>query len=384
MFAEAESSMKRDNLLMVADSEHDANVLYAVRMFVPDSFIYLRLNGKSHIVMNDLEIDRARKQARHCRVLSWTHYVNKLKRNRVKSPGFAAVIREILQERRLRKVFVPGSFPHGLARELRRLKIKVKVREGHFFPERELKTADEVKKISAALMMAEVGLAEGIQALKNSRIGKKRRLMYHNVPLTSEKLRAIIDIAIIQAGGLAAHTIVAGGRQACDPHEQGHGVLRAHEPIVIDVFPRSQKTGYFGDITRTVVKGRAHDAVHQLYQTVARGQEIAFEQMAANVRGVEVHSAVRKFFDQEGYKTGKRNGRLQGFFHGTGHGLGLEIHEAPRLSATSIDTLRDGHVVTVEPGLYYPELGGVRLEDVAYINGDSPRNLTKFEKVLEV
>src|SRR5881628_1200697 len=123
--------------------------------------------------MNDLEIDRARKQARHWRVLSWTHYVNKLRRNRVKSPGFAAVIREILQERRLRKVFVPGSFPHGLARELRRLKIKVKVREGHFFPERELKTADEVKKISAALMMAEVGLAEGIQALKNSRIGKK-------------------------------------------------------------------------------------------------------------------------------------------------------------------------------------------------------------------
>ena len=384
MFAEAESSMKRDNLLMVADSEHDANMLYAVRMFVPDSFIYLRINGKCHIVMNDLEIDRARKQARHCRVLSWTHYVNKLKRNRVKSPGFAAVIREILQERRLRKVFVPASFAHGLARELRRLRIKVKVREGHFFPERELKTADEVKKISAALMMAEVGLAEGIQALKNSRIGKKRRLMYHNVPLTSEKLRAIIDIAIIQAGGLAAHTIVAGGRQACDPHEQGHGVLRAHEPIIIDVFPRSQKTGYFGDITRTVVKGRAHDAVHQLYQTVARGQEIAFEQMEANVRGVEVHEAVRKFFDQEGYKTGKRNGRMQGFFHGTGHGLGLEIHEAPRLSATSNDTLRDGHVVTVEPGLYYSELGGVRLEDVAHITGNSPRNLTKFEKVLEV
>ena len=384
MFAGAESSMKRDNLLMVADSEHDANMLYAVRMFVPDSFIYLRINGKCHIVMNDLEIDRARKQARHCRVLSWTHYVNKLKRNRVKSPGFATVIREILQEKRLRKVFVPNSFPHGLARELRRLKIKVKVREGHFFPERELKTADEVKKISAALMMAEVGLAEGIQALKNSRIGKKGRLMYHNVPLTSEKLRAIIDIAIIQAGGLAAHTIVAGGKQACDPHEQGHGVLRAHEPIIIDIFPRSQKTGYFGDITRTVVKGRAHDAVHQLYQTVARGQEIAFEQMEANARGVEVHAAVRKFFDQKGYKTGKRNGRLQGFFHGTGHGLGLEIHEAPRLSATSNDTLRAGHVVTVEPGLYYPELGGVRLEDVAYITGYSPRNLTKFEKVLEV
>jgi Xaa-Pro aminopeptidase len=160
--------------------------------------------------------------------------------------------------------------------------------------------------------------------------------------------------------------------------------LRANEPIIIDIFPRSQKTGYFGDVTRTVVKGRPSEAVRKLYYVVARGQEIAFEKLEANVRGVEVHNAVQDYFGREGYKTGKRNGRMQGFFHGTGHGLGLEIHEAPRLSAVSKDTLRAGHVVTVEPGLYYPELGGVRLEDVAYITANSPRNLTKFERVLEV
>src|SRR6266567_4205054 len=118
--------MKRDNLLMVADSEHDANMLYAVRMFVPDPFIYLRLKGKCHVVMNDLEIDRARKQARHCRVLSWSYYCKKLKQQGAKSQGFATIIRRILQEKRIKKVFVPGSFPHGLARELRRLKVKVK------------------------------------------------------------------------------------------------------------------------------------------------------------------------------------------------------------------------------------------------------------------
>jgi len=376
--------MKRDNLLMVADSEHDANMLYAVRMFVPDPFIYLRINAKCHIVMSDLEIDRARKQARHCRVLSWSYYTKKLKPRGAKTHGFAAIIRQVLQEKRIKKVFVPDSFPHGLARDLRRLKVKVKVKEGHFFPEREFKTADEVKKISAALMMAEVGLAEGIQALKNARIGKNRRLLYHNVPLTSEKLRAIIDIAIIQAGGLANRTIVAGGRQGCDPHEQGHGVLRAHEPVIIDVFPRSQKTGYFGDITRTVLKGRGSEAIRKLYHMVARGQEIAFEKMESGVSGAEVHKAVKEFFDGAGYKTGRRNGRMQGFFHGTGHGLGLEVHETPRLSANSTDFLRSGQVVTVEPGLYYPEIGGVRLEDVAHITSNSPRNLTKFEKVLEV
>lgn len=376
--------MKRENLLIVADSEHDANMLYAVGMFVPDPFIYLRLSGRCHVVMSDLEIDRARKQAPHCRVLSLSQYMQRLSREGVKSPGLAAVIRAVLKERRLKRVLVPSSFPHGLARELRRLRVKVKVKDHGFFPQRELKNADEVKKISAALMMAEVGLAEGIHALRNAKIAKNRRLLYHNLPLTAEKLRAIINIAIIQAGGVANHTIVACGKQGCDPHEQGHGVLRAHEPIILDVFPRSQKTGYFGDITRTVVKGRASEVVRKLFHTVARGQQLAFEKLRHKASARDIHRAVLDYFEKEGFKTGRQNGRMEGFFHGTGHGLGLDIHEAPRISPTSSDILRNGHVVTVEPGLYYPPIGGVRLEDVAHLRGGAARNLTKFEKSLEI
>jgi Xaa-Pro aminopeptidase len=372
-----------ENILIVADSERDANMLYAVGLFVPDPFIYFRCDGQCHIVMNDLEIDRARKNARHCRVISYTQCVEKLGR-RVKHHGLAAVINMLLREKRLRKIFVPANFPHGLARELRNYKIKVRVKKGGIFPQREFKRADEVKKISGALMMAEVGLAEGIQALKTAKAGRDRKLTYHGAPLTSEKLRAIIDIAIIQAGGLASHTIVAGGRQGCDPHEQGHGALRAQEPIILDVFPCSQKTGYFGDITRTVVKGRASEAVRRLYDTVARGQEMAFEKILNKARASDIHKAVQSFFESEGYKTGKKNGRMQGFFHGTGHGLGMEIHEAPRISLTSNDVLQTGHVVTVEPGLYYPGIGGVRLEDVVTVAPQGARNLTKFEKVLEV
>jgi len=232
--------------------------------------------------------------------------------------------------------------------------------------------------------MAEVGMSEGIQALKNSKIGKGGRLLYHSLPLTAEKLRAIIDIAIIQAGGMANHTIVACGKQACDPHELGSGVLRANQPIILDIFPRSQKTGYFGDITRTVVRGRASEGIRRLYHTVAQAQEVAFNKMQCDVPGADVHRAVQAVFELAGYKTGRKNGRMEGFFHGTGHGLGLEIHEAPRVNLNSKDILRAGHVVTVEPGLYYPNLGGVRLEDVAFITPKAPRNLTKFEKVLEV
>ncbi len=376
--------MSRDNLLIFADSERDANMLYAVGMFVPDPFIYLSVQGKGHLVLNDLEMDRGRQGARHCRVVSLNQCLRTLRNDGVENPTLAHVIHWLLKSRRLKKVFVPDNFPLALARELRRLNVRLKLRNHPFFPERAVKSAEELKKISAALMMAEVGLAEGIQAVKNSKVGKNRRLLYHSVPLTSEKLRGIIDTAIIQVGGLPAHTIVAGGRQACDPHEEGHGALRANEPIVLDVFPRSQRTGYFGDISRTVIKGRATEALRRMYHTVERAQEVAFQQLHEKVAGQAVHRRVQEFFKKEGYPTRKRNGRMQGFFHGTGHGVGLDIHEPPHLGANSPDVLRVGHVVTVEPGLYYTELGGVRLEDMAWLTPKGVRNLTKFEKTFEV
>ena len=374
----------RENLLMVADSEHDANMLYAVGMFVPDPFIYLRLRGRDHIVMSDLEIDRARKSAPHCRILSHSRYQKKLRDRGVKQPGFAHVIAAVLREKAIRKVTVPHAFSYGLARELQKQRISVKPHKGSFFMGRERKRPEEVKKISAALMMAEIGMAEAIEVLRSSRIARDRRLMYQNLPLTSEKLRSVIEIAILKANGLAAHTIVAGGKQGCDPHERGFGPLRGHEPIIIDIFPRSMSTGYFGDITRTVVRGRASEPIRKLYDTVYQAQQVALKKMRPGIASVDVHKAVQDYFESQGYKTGKKNGRMQGFFHGTGHGLGLEIHESPRMGVHSTGTIEPGQVVTVEPGLYYPSLGGVRIEDVVLITKGVPRNLTRFEKVLEI
>jgi Xaa-Pro aminopeptidase len=372
-----------ENLLMVADSERDANMLYAVGHFVSDTFIYFRIDGHCHVVANDVDVTRMRKLAPHCRVISYAQCQEKLGR-KSKPPPLAKVINYLLRERKVRKIFVPPDFPYGLSRELRNYGIKLRLKKNGVFPEREFKTADEIKKISAALMMAEVGLAEGMQALKTSKIGKDSKLVYHGAPLTSEKLRAVIDTAILQAGGWASHTIVAGGRQACDPHEPGHGPLRANEAIILDVFPRSQKTGYFGDITRTVVRGRASEAMRRLYDTVARAQELAFAQLLPEAKAGDVHAAVQTFFDSEGCKTVKKRGRMQGFFHGTGHGVGMELHEAPRIGKASRDALTVGQVVTVEPGLYYPGVGAVRLEDTVTVTAQGARNLTKFEKVLEL
>src|ERR1039457_2819821 len=147
-----------ENLLIVADSERDANMLYATGLFVPDPFIYLRVGGRPLIVLSDLEIDRARAQVPHCRVVSLSAYQQKLRRDGVKSPGFARVIRQILREKKIRRVVVPDNFPLGLAQELKKLGVKLKPLAA-VFPKREIKSADEVRKISAALTMAEIGRA---------------------------------------------------------------------------------------------------------------------------------------------------------------------------------------------------------------------------------
>jgi Xaa-Pro aminopeptidase len=376
--------MKNDNLLIVADSERNADLRYAVGFAVASRFAYLQLRQRSFAVLPDTELARARRLARGCRILSYSSYQRRLKNPRQSVIGLAHVIREILHEQHLRKVLVPATFPLALARDLRRLKVKLKIRDDPFFPTRQVKTSDEIKKISATLTMAEVGLAEGLLALRAARPGRDRHLLYRNAALTSEKLRSIIDTAVLQAGGCPSVTIVAGGRQACDPHEPGHGPLRANEPIVINVVPRSRRTGYHANITRTAVRGRASEAVRQLYDTVRRAHELAFARLEPRTSALTLHQAIQRFFEKAGYPSKSRNGRTEGFFYGTGHGLGLEDHEPPTVGPGTTDRLLPGQVLTLGPGLSYPKLGAVRLEDVVHLTVQGPRNLTKFEKTLEL
>src|SRR5256886_12309193 len=211
-----------------------------------------------------------------------------------------------------------------------------------------------------ALAITEKGLARAIEVLKGSKPGRGKKLLWSGHTLTSEILRAEIDSAILRAGGLPANTIVAGGDQACDPHERGFGPLKADSLIILDIFPRDAKSGYFGDMTRTVVRGRASEEQRQLWEAVLAGQALALKKMKPGVDGLKLHNEVKQFFTDRGFATGVRQGRQVGFFHGTGHGLGLEIHEFPRFQKTGF---KPGQALTAEPGLYYPGLGRGRIED---------------------
>ncbi|HZD42123.1 MAG TPA: M24 family metallopeptidase, partial [Terriglobales bacterium] len=236
---------------------------------------------------------------------------------------------------------------------------------------------------SESLRVAKLGLDAGIRALKRTKIGRDGYLYLRGSRLTSEILKTIVNTTIMAQSSLPSHTIISSGNQCVDPHHEGSGPIRAHTSIIFDIFPRSQITGYFGDLSRTVVRGRASDKLKKMYATVQAGQQLGFDMIRHGADGKEIHEKILGLFKARGFETGKMNGRMQGFFHGTGHGLGLDIHEAPRIAPVEA-TLQKGHVVTVEPGLYYLGSGGVRLEDVVLVTSGGNRNLTNCPQFLEI
>lgn len=375
--------LKNDEaLLLVSASEGDSNMLYAVGFFVPDPFIFFEHKGARFVVMSDLEIDRAKKQSRADKVLSLSLYQKKIRKSG-KVPAMIDILDLIFRERGIRKLIVPANFPVLLSDQLRAKGFSVQIRRDPFFAQRETKNNLEVKQITESLRIAVLGLEAGIRLLKRTETKRDGYLYANGRRLTSEMLKTAVNTTIMAQGWLPSHTIISSGNQCVDPHHEGTGPIKANTSIIFDIFPRSQKNGFFGDLSRTVVRGRASDKLKQMYATVQAGQQVGYELIRDGVNGKEVHQKILDLFAARGFPTGRINGRMQGFFHGTGHGLGLDIHEAPRIAPVDA-TLRTGHVVTVEPGLYYMGVGGVRLEDVVVVKDKGNRNLTDCPQFLEI
>jgi len=367
--------------LIVAPSETDADMLYATRIFIGDPFIFLQQKGKRTLVLSDLEIDRAKKNAKADEFVMFNQLEREVQGKAKKAPAYEKVLAHFLTKRGVKRALVPANFPLGFANEIKRNGIALETSNGLFWPARERKTAEEIRLLERALRMTETGMKRGMEILKASKPGAGKKLKWSGKTLTSETLRAEIDSAILRAGGVPTNTIVAGGDQACDPHERGFGPLRADSLIILDIFPRDGKTGYWGDMTRTVVRGRASEQQRKLWEAVKAGQTLGLKRIKAGVDGMSIHQAITELFERRGFPTEVRNGRRVGFFHGTGHGLGLEIHEYPRLQKV---VLKAGQCLTVEPGLYYPGIGGARIEDVVIVEKDGCRILSKFPKQLEI
>jgi len=357
-------------------------MLYATRFRAPDPFVFVETQGKTAILLSDLEVDRGRREAKVDDVVSYSQVEKEVQGTKKQKPAYAKVVAEFLEHLCVRKVLTPADFPLGLARALKKERIRVQPATGVFWPSRQIKTRQEIEALDAALRIAEAGMARGHNVLSAAKIRKDGRLLWNRRILTAAILRMEMEIAVVRAGGEArGDTIVACGELACDPHERGSGPLFANQLIILDIFPRDARSGYFGDLTRTVVRGTANEAQRRLWETCLSGQQRALQTLKPGACGGEIHEDVKAFFAESGYPTQIKNGRWQGFFHGTGHGLGLEIHEEPRFAAA---TFRPGQVFTVEPGIYWPGVGGVRHEDVVVITEGGHRVISNFPKQLEI
>ena len=369
--------------LLYEGGQAGANIYYASGFMAPDAFAMVQHEGRKIGILSDLEIGRAGKEGRLDELVSMRQIQDALKANGTSEPRVHNVLAQFFAEREITRLTVPESFPFGLAEKLREHGLTVGSRSEPFYPQRELKNTQEVAYIRQNQADTEKGMARALELIAAAEVGPDGALLLDGAPLTSERVKHEISVTLLSSELLAFDTIVAGGDQGCDPHCMGSGPLYANQTIIVDIFPRSITNQYWADITRTVYKGNAPDQIHQLYEAVAAAQQAALEAIKDGVDGREVHQQVKNCFEERDYQTGSHDGVPQGFFHGTGHGLGLEIHERPRI-ADAKHILKSGMTVTVEPGLYYPGLGGVRIEDLVLVTQDGIDNLTSAPKVLEL
>lgn len=367
-----------DGLLFIGDSLCDLDMYYLSHFLAGDRFTLLAAD-EVHMLVSNMEHGRASKESFADHVVSTSDYgiMEKLKASGKPDDAYLQVLIEFLRDRDIRRLGVPFRFPAGIYSRLSR-EFDVTLLDSPVSCWRAVKTKREIEAIAAVQEACELAMRLAVEQISRSE-QKGEYLYLGDKPMTSENVRAVIEVALLERGCDAVDTIVAGGPAAADPHARGAGPLPANAPIVIDIFPRSRESRYFADMTRTVLKGEASLEVREMYEAVLDAQQTGLGAIRAGSTGKEVHHKVCQTFQDHGYP--EREG--SGFTHSTGHGVGLNVHERPSLSEAG-DVLEDGNVVTVEPGLYYPKIGGIRLEDLVVVTAKACENLTNFEKRLVV
>jgi Xaa-Pro aminopeptidase len=380
-------------LLLYSDSYRDANMYYLTRFLAPDPFIFLkRADQEPMIVVSQMEYPRAQKQSIVKAVNSYNdyNYLKTLKTAKDPQLGAMKFIAEVAKKEldQGTRICVPPNFPVIAADVLRNEGLTVSPMFGVVEKARETKDSQEVKGIKAVQAVNEKVTLEAIELIANSEVGSNGTLHVRGEPLTVGKLKAFFGCNLLENGCLPEEDIiVACGTKSSDPHYMGEpeDKLKAHKPIILDIYPRSIQKRYCTDMTRTVVKGKASDKVKKMFDAVFEAKNASLDAIQAGALGSHVYDVCCDVLEKAGYETTRGGKKVTaGMTHSLGHGVGLQIHESPRMSELSLFPLEAHNVVTVEPGIYDPQVGGVRLEDVIEVTKSGYSNLTKLETRLEI
>ena len=372
-----------DGYLIDADSE-DSDQYYLSGFDAPDPFVTLYDGEVRLLFLRSLEYGRAKKEASAATVQRGSEFdlEGKIEEFGRREARYR-VLAEFLESHGVSSVAAPPRFPLRTADGLRELGVEVVAdEEGAITEIRATKTDEEIDNIRDAQHANEAAMARAEGLIDAATADDDGALHYDGEVLTSERVKEEIEVTLLRHGCALDETIVACGADAADPHDRGSGPLEAGEPIIVDIFPRNKQTKYHSDMTRTFCHGSPPETLREWYDLTAEAKAAALDALEPGVSGAEVHDAACDVYEDADLPTLRSEPTTEtGFIHSTGHGVGLDVHELPGV-APGADDLEPGHVVTIEPGLYDPDVGGVRIEDIVVVTEDGYENLTDYEETL--
>jgi Xaa-Pro aminopeptidase len=359
---------------IVYASSRDADMRYLTQFTTSDPFVYFKRPGeKGVIIVSQMEAGRASREATPAVMTrAQAGLPDILKKEKDPYRATAQMIASQVGKR----ILVPQNFPVALANALEEF-CTVTVDNGTVMAMRAKKTRLEIRFLKEVQKVTQTAMGHAVALIRRASV-KKGILHADGKPLTSEKIKFAMHSVLLENGCNAVDTIVSCGDDTAIPHMTGTGPLKADNPIVIDLFPVDERSGYYADMTRTVVKGEPSQEINEMYTALREAKQLAIDQVKNGISGAALYQDVVDFFKDRGYDADTR-----GFVHNLGHGVGLQIHELPTVgpAGKSLDT---GNVITIEPGLYYPGIGGVRLEDIGAVTAKGFDNFTSFPEDLVV
>jgi Xaa-Pro aminopeptidase len=376
------------DVLIYADTFRTPELRHEVALGVPDPFLYAETGGKRHIAIGAMEIPRLAELG-----LFELHPSEEFGSDELIRSGLAYdQVRAEVQVRAVKALgitsaVVPETFPLWLADRLRADGVELTVDRDFFNDRRRVKSDAELAGITRAQRAAEAGMDAFRDMLRRAEPADDGTLELEGEPLTVERAKGVIFQVYAAHGASADDIILAPGPQGAVGHDMGSGPIGAGVPIVVDVWPRDNESFMFCDMTRTFVFGDVPDEIRDWHALCKQALDRAISEIKDGADGRAIFDGTCEIFEAAGQPTQrtKEPGKTlsEGFFHGLGHGVGLEVHEQPGMGLASKLPLKAGDVVTVEPGCYRQGFGGVRLEDLVLVTKDGAENLTHYPYDIE-
>jgi Xaa-Pro aminopeptidase len=370
------------DVLIYGDSIRSPELRHEVPLAIPDPFLYAECNGTRYVFVLSLELARV-VQLDGFQVIPYEElgFDELIEQGVDREDLYLPVVLNACRRLGVERAVVPRTFPLALADHLRAEGIELRPERFLFAERRRVKTEVEVEGIRRAQRACEAAM-DAVRELLRAATPNGSAVMLAGEPLTSERLKRRIGEVFTAFDMAADEFIVSHGAQSAVGHEMGSGPIAPGEPIVVDVWPRDRESACYSDMTRTFVVGDPPDELVDYHRLCLQALEDALAAIKAGAAGRDIYLGTCELFHEHGYRTwlSKRPGEVlaEGFFHGLGHGVGLEVHEEPNLGVSSTGHLVAGDVVTVEPGLYRPGFGGCRLEDIVLVTEDGVENLTEY------